>query len=134
MAVPGIGLQSTTQFAPRSNDSRALNKGGASYSQSASENTKAVANSSTLDTTNQANTGQAALFTPVPQSPNSNKSTANPRQNLVEVETARNRFQLQGEKGQGQGRSGKAVQSFLDVADYERKDDLATLVGIDLYI
>lgn len=131
MAVTGIGLQSTAQFAPRSNDSRALNKGGANNPLT-NENTKANTNANALAASNQANTGQAALLTPVPQSPDTNKPTTNPRQSLVEVETARNRFQLQGDKGQG--RSGQAVQSFLDVADYERKDDLATLVGIDIYI
>ncbi|MCP3675905.1 MAG: hypothetical protein GY829_15760 [Gammaproteobacteria bacterium] len=133
MSVPGIGLQTTTQFAPRPNNSRALNK-GATNIQPASENTKADANSNALAASNQTNTGQAALLIPVTQPPNTNKSTTNQRQNLVEVETARKRFQLQGEKGQDLGGSGKAVQSFLDVADYERKDDLATLVGIDIYI
>ena len=134
MAVLGIALQSTAQFAPRSNDSRALNKAGTANNQPATENTKTEANSTALASTDQANSGQATLLTPVPQSPTTNQSVANPRQSLVEVETARNRFQLQGENGRGQGSSGKAVQSFLDVADFERKDDLATLVGIDIYI
>ena len=133
MAIPGIGLQSTTQFAPRSNEQRALNKGGAN-SQLATETAKTEANSSALSSSNQASANQAALLTPVPQLPNTSKPTSNPRQSLVEVETARNRFQLQGEKGRGQGSSGKAVQSFLDVADYERKDHLTNLVGIDIYI
>ncbi len=133
MAVPGIGLQTTIQFAPRSNDSRALNKDVAN-NPSSSEKTNADTNFNALAPSSQANTGQAALLTPVPQSPNTSKSTTNPRQSLVEVETARNRFQLQGDKGRGQGRSGQAVQTFLDVADYERKDDLAMLVGIDIYL
>jgi len=44
------------------------------------------------------------------------------------------RLQYQSERNNLKGASGKAVQSFLEVADYERKDELTGMVGIDIFI
>ena len=122
MAIPGIGLLTTTQFAPRSAEQRG-------NAQKNENQTAITVSNEAAQTTN----SKATAFAPVPASTNSNKSTTS-RQDLAELETLRNRFQLQQESKTPQGESGKALQSFLDVADFERKDELTSLYGFDIII
>jgi hypothetical protein len=122
MAISGIGSQVTGQFAPRTAESREK------IISPEPQNKLAVqANTVKSPETN------TTLFTPVPANANSSKNTSS-RRDLAEVETIRNRFQLQKEGGSFQGESGRALQSFIDVADFERKDELTNLVGIDLFV
>ena len=122
MAISGISSQITAQFAPRTAESREK------VISPEPQNKLAVQETSVKSTET-----KTTLFTPVPANANTSKNTSS-RRDLAEVETIRNRFQLQKEGGSYQGESGKAVQSFLDVADFERKDELTTLVGIDLFV
>lgn len=144
MAISGIGLHSSNQFATRSAGQHALNKDSSVNSKSS--NTKSADNnlqSSVINQSNKSDGARTTLLPAVPGSSSTLKSTTS-RQDLVEVETSRKRFELQntgrGEKGQGVNRqlnnspSNKALQTFIDVADFERKDDLTNLVGIDFYI
>ena len=124
MAVPGIGLQTTTQYAPRSNEQRALSKDDIT---SKNETQTAAAES-----TGQNSTAKGALFPTVTQSTDTTESTTS-RQSLAELESIRNRFQLQQEGQKLKGQSAKALQSFLDVAEFERKDDLNSLIGLDIF-
>lgn len=121
MAISGIGSQATAQFAPRSVEPREK------IINNEPQTNLAVTNNAKSVETN------TTLFTPVPANVNTSKSTTS-RRDLAEVETIRNRFQLQKEGGNFQSESGKALQSFLDVADFERKDELTDLVGIDLFV
>jgi len=126
MAIPGIGLASTTQFAPRSVDSNsnaAADKALKNESQSVS-----VTNSGT-----QTNESKPVPFTTIPALPSTNKATSS-RQDLAELETNRNRFQLQQESKKLEGETGKALQSFIDVADFERKDELESLYGFNIVV
>lgn len=121
MAIPGIGLQSILQFAPRNTNQRGLIDGT-----SKNETQTGILPSSTESTD-----PKSTLFTAISQPSSSNEATAS-RRNLVE--TVRNRFPLQNENVKRQNRSSQAVQSFLDVANFESKDELASLVGIDVFI
>jgi len=133
MAVSGIGLQSSTQFVPRSKN------GGRDGTQDVANNklsSKASTNELQRADTNspvQSKSTQETRFDAVPQAANTYKSTTS-RKDLTQVEASRNRFQLQQNDQKSQGRSAKALQSFLDVADFERKDDLTKMVGIDIFI
>jgi len=131
MAIPGIGLQSSYQltrpFADQQNSSKSENKNRATR-ELPTEQTQATATS-----TDKSENSKTALLAPVEQSANSTEADTS-RKNLVEIETARKRFQLQKEENNDKGPSGKALQSFLEVANYERKDELTNMVGIDIFI
>ena len=124
MAIPGIGLQTTPQNLLSS--SRIPVKSAVDASKNESE-TGNVAEKA------QGTAANNALFSAVPESSDVTQSISS-RRGLAELEAARNRFQLQQEGLLSQGESGKAVQSFLDIANFERKDELINLVGIDIFI
>jgi len=121
MAIPGIGLQSIIQFPPRNTNQRALTD----------VPSKNESQSGVLPSTAESVELKSTLFTAISQPSKSDEAT-NSRRNLVE--TVRNRFQLQNETLNRQGGPAQAVQSFLDVANFERKDELTSLVGIDIFI
>jgi hypothetical protein len=123
MAVPGIGLQSTAQFAPRSTAQRNLSKSGSN--KLSTQPSKNETQSTNVSNTEQGSTPKSVLFSAVPKTTNTSESVSS-RKNLTEIENFRSRFQIQ--------ESNKAVQSFLEVADLERKDELTSLLGIDIYI
>ena len=123
MAVPGIGLQSTIQFQPRNANQRGL-------ADAATKNeTQTTAPGNSAEKTN----NEPSLFNPVVKATQSNQVTTS-RRNLAEIESVRNSFQIQKENLKLQGRPAKALQSFLDVADFERKDELTSLVGLDIFV
>lgn len=127
MTIPGIGVASIAQFAPRTVDTN----GKLSADKQAKNEAQATV--STSNTAVQISDSKATLFTSVPATTNTNKAISS-RNSLTEIETNRNRFQLQQESPKPQGESAKALQSFLDVADYQRKDEMNSLYGFDIVV
>ncbi len=129
MAIPGIGLQSPQQLARPLADQQGSAK-SANKNRTSSELAAEQASSTNL--TDKKQSSNTELLAPVKPSIDSTR-TETSRKNLVEIETSRKRFKLQKELGM-KGAQGKAVQSFLEIADFERKDELSNLVGIDIFI
>ena len=138
MAISGIGLQSNLQFPSRNSNQRAANNAGSGNqivkdNNNSSKNEKLSSSvASSVGGSSESTNTKTPLFAPVSQSANTIKSDTS-RKNLVEVETARNRFKLQSDN-QDKSKLGKSVQSFVDVANFERKDELQEIVGIDIFI
>lgn len=132
MAIPGIGIPSSYQLARPAAEQNTASKGnsnnrlGRDASAEQSSGSLAVNNDKT-------DNSQSALLAPVVQSVATTESTTS-RKSISEIETARRQFQLQADKNNQNGPTGKALQSFLEVADYERKDELNTMLGIDIFI
>jgi len=133
MAVSGIRLQSVAQFVPKSGTQKRTQRlaNAASdpalrlNSDNASQNNAAVINSQ-----NPQQIVKSALFTPVPATTRNLKSTNSSRA----TDQTNNRNTVQRDSSRASNPTGKALQLFQDVADFERKDALTNLVGIDLYI
>lgn len=125
MAIHTIGIQSAIQYELRSTE---LRDNQLKTTQQTIE--PAVAGSKSNVILTEVNT---SFFPPVAATTNTSKTTSS-RRDLAELETIRNQFQLESQSGRLQGESAKALQSFLDVADFERKDTLTALYGIDIYI
>ena len=122
MAISGIGSQTIAQFPARTATSGEKNlKKEADLSVATNNNTRKAAETTT------------SLFKSVNNTPTANKPTDS-RSNLSTIETNRQRFQLQSESQKSEGSSSKAIQSFSDVANFERKDELNSTFGIDVFI
>jgi len=122
MAISGIGSQTITQFPQRTATS-----GEKNLSKEAN-----IASTATNSTGKTAETSPT-LFKSVSDTTSTNKSSTS-RGDLSTIETNRKRFQLQAEARKTEGKSGKALQSFIDIANFERKDELNTTFGIDVFI
>ena len=122
MAVSGIGSQTITQFPTRT-------------ATSGENNLRKEADSSVAQNNNTGKTSETTttLFKSVNNATDTNKSTDS-RSDLSNIETNRKRFQLQTESKKLEGSSNKAIQSFSEVANFERKDELNSTFGIDIYI
>ncbi|MFT5451595.1 MAG: hypothetical protein ACI9N9_001081 [Enterobacterales bacterium] len=121
MAISGIGSQTITQFPPRT-------------ATSGEKNLKKEADVSVaLNNTGKTTETTTTLFKSVNNSSAVNQSTDS-RSDLSNIETNRKRFQLQTESKKPEGKSSKAIQSFSDVANFERKDELNSTFGIDIFI
>ena len=125
MAIPGIGTQSLASFSPNQTGARSdvRDKSLARESQPSTALTTANIEASTKSTT---------LFNPVASTNNADKSTTS-RRDLSELETFRTRFQFQ-KANSPDSDSARAVQSFVDVANFESKDEFNTLYGIDITV
>ncbi len=139
MAVSGVGIQSVAQFIPRSSGElreqqlkseqrNSHSNSGVINSNAATETNISVINSTTANDAN-----KSELITTVPAPLNTNQATPS-RRDLADAQSSRTQFQLQKESRVSSGESGRALQSFIDVADFERKDELTNLVGIDIFI
>ena len=129
MIIPGVGSQIT----------QALGKPSARTDANQNSELDPEQNNPASVTPNTAS-GQSESVTPnLPGAPlnpvgpaNNTDAAQNSRQSLAELEAVRVRFQLQRES---QFKSpNKAIQEFLDVADFERRDELTNLVGFDLKV
>lgn len=122
MAISGIGSQSITQFPART-------------ATSGEKNLKKEADISVAPNNN---TGKASEDTTTLFKSVNNTSTTNQpkdsRSDLSTIETNRKRFQLQTESQKPKDKTSKAIQSFSDVANFERKDELNSTFGIDIFI
>lgn len=127
MAIPSIGLSATLQYSSRSAELR--------ENQSRNDSKTAVVTSGGdgQPKATQPTSTAITLFPAVTATPNINKSTTS-RRDLADLEAIRNRQPLQGDSRNLQSKSGRALQSFLEVADFERKDELTNLYGIDIFI
>ena len=121
MAISGIGSQTITQFPQRAVNSaeKDLNK--------TADTTQAVKTTSDKPSETNSTRFKAVVAT------NETDSSRTSRRNLSEDELNRQRFQIQSESRTSQGQSGKALQSFIDVADFERKDELNNSTGFDVF-
>lgn len=121
MAIPGLGPQTLIQFnqgsANKTAESNAINK---------NNNVVSTGTSQPADT-------KTALFTAIPSTANTSQ-TETSRRDLAEVETARNRFQLQTESEKKSTSASKSLQTFIDVAEFEAKDEFQGLYGLDIFI
>ena len=124
MAISGIGLQVTPQHNNRivgptdkqlKEELQATNVARSDASQNIKEGNK------------------SARFPVVPIATDTNKPTSS-RRDLAELETFRNKFQIQDESANAKGPSANAVQSFIEVAEFQKKDELNELVGIDIFV
>ncbi len=131
MAIPGIGLPSSYQLARPSAEQNNAPKSGSNTR--LSRDASAEQSSNTIATTDKTENSKNALLAPVEQSIATTETTTS-RKSLTEIETARRQFQLQSDKNNQNGPTGKALQSFLEVADFERKDEMNTMLGIDIFI
>ena len=122
MAISGIGSQTITQFPARTATSGEKNL-----------NKEANLTVATNNNTGKATETTTSLFKSVNNAPTTNKSTDS-RSNLSTIEANRKRFQLQSESQKSEGSSSKAIQSFSDVANFERKDELNSTFGIDIFV
>ena len=122
MAISGIGSQTITQFPART-------------ATSGEKNLRKEADSSVALNNNIGKTTEVTttLFKSVNNTTATNQSTDS-RSDLSTLETNRKRFQLQTESQKPESRSSKAIQSFADVANFERKDELNSTFGIDIFI
>ena len=122
MAISGIGSQSITQFPPRT-------------ASSGENNLKKEADTSVTLNNNTGKTSETTttLFKSVNNTSTTNQSKDS-RSDLSTIETNRKRFQLQSESQKLKDKSSKAIQSFSDVANFERKDELNSTFGIDIFI
>jgi hypothetical protein len=122
MAISGIGSQTITQFPARTATSGEKNiRKEADLSVALNNNTGKTSETTT------------SLFKSVNNTTGTNQPSDS-RSNLSNIETNRKRFQLQTESKKSEGNSNKAIQSFSDVANFERKDELNSTFGIDVFI
>jgi len=132
MAIHGIGLPSSYQLTRPAAEQNNASKGNSNNR--LSRDTSAEQSSSTIAVnSDKTDNSQSALLAPVVQSVSTTETTTS-RKNINEIETARRQYQLQSDRNNQNGPTGKALQSFLEVADYERKDELNTMLGIDIFI
>ncbi|MCP4272379.1 MAG: hypothetical protein GY781_10490 [Gammaproteobacteria bacterium] len=131
MAIPGIGLPSSYQLARPAAEQNNAAKGGSNNR--LSRDASAEQSSNTIATSDKTANSKNALLAPIEQSIATTETTTS-RKSLTEIETARRQFQLQSDKNNQNGPTGKALQSFLEVADFERKDEMNTMLGIDIFI
>jgi hypothetical protein len=122
MAISGIGAQTITQFPARTATSGEKNL-------PKDANIAVGQNNNTGKTTETTTT----LFKTINNSTAANKSTDS-KTDLSTIETNRKRFQLQTESKNLKDQSSKAIQSFSDVANFERKDELNSTFGIDIFV
>ncbi|PCJ45619.1 MAG: hypothetical protein COA74_15340 [Gammaproteobacteria bacterium] len=122
MIISGFGPQANTQFPLRTVPTAESGLRGGSETSVTSNNNSVK--STELTTT---------LFQSVPASPSTNQSTSS-KSELSNIEANRRRFELQTESQNASGMTGRALQSFNDVASFEQKDELSSLYGIDIYI
>ncbi|MCP4414626.1 MAG: hypothetical protein GY808_18885 [Gammaproteobacteria bacterium] len=129
--MTGICLSPSCQLArPDAEQNNAL-KGGSNNR--LSRDAAAEQSSNTIATTDKTVNSKNTLLAPVEQSIATTETTTS-RKSLTEIETARRQFQLQSDKNNQNGPTGKALQSFLEVADFERKDEMNTMLGIDIFV
>jgi len=132
MAIPGIGLPSSYQLARPSAEQNNASKGG-SNNRLNRETIAEQPTNTTAANNDKTENSKSDLLAPVEQSIATTESTTS-RKSLTEIETARRQFQLQRDKNNQNDPTGKALQSFLEVADFERKDEMNTMLGIDIFI
>ncbi|RLA04345.1 MAG: hypothetical protein DRQ47_03515 [Gammaproteobacteria bacterium] len=122
MAISGISVQPNAQYVPRSVDS------SEKPLKNEQQNSQAVSSEKASQAVN-----QESRFPAISPSAENNK-TATSRRDLTELETLTNSFRLQREASKPNGELDKALQSFIDVADFEHKDELASSIGIDIFV
>ena len=132
MAIPTIGIQPTLQYTSRTGEPRgsAAKENQSGGNQLKNETQPVTSNNGGVT---QTTTTKVAVFSPVPETVNASKTTSS-RRDPAQLETFRNSFQLQKENNNLTRESGKALKSFADVAEFERKDEFANRHGIDIFI
>jgi hypothetical protein len=128
--IPSIGSQIQSTFAGTSRPSSGA-RADTNDAVANKEPTSAANSTNEATSSSQSPVVSGAPFTPT-TSTQQTEAGQSSRQDLVELEAVRVRFQLQREAQLSSGN--RAVQEFLEVADFERREQLTSLVGLDIKV
>ena len=128
MTVAGIGSGLGLNILPtRQELATPSERNNSTSSRQAETNTTTSVISRTLNET----ASTASRFDP-PTPNNQLNQTGPDRRNPADIEALRNQFGLQSEASQRT--PNRAVASFITVAEFEQRDELASATGIDIFV
>ena len=126
MTLPGIGSGIGLNILPSRQDltpaSERLNT-----RQSDTNTATTTTNSNSADTSNTA----TSRFDP-PTPGNQANNISQDRRNPADIEALRNQFGLQSDNAQES--PNRAINSFVTVAEFEERDEIASATGIDIFV